>query len=317
MLTLEDLLARTNLHSPHRACPFCEKRWSISTVIATRHCPNCGRHVVSGPQKPHVPVIREDFITGLILEQIRTNHRITIVVLIASVVFLVNAVGIALYRDTLLEFLRLYFDHDTARDVGFMGVFVPVFVALCFVGWIETKREAESGQCPCCRATLANQLTLLALTGNCNTCGQTIVTLCPPSQVNDPPHTIESLRASRQMIETRPLRVFGATVVLSLSMVVVSSHVFKNYQPPIWSRLTIIEQACIVIGGFILQGLPAMYGFFIIARRAAYPPQEQCCPFCRKPLTQLGIVIATRRCPHCQNQIVRAETSEPDGESGQ
>jgi hypothetical protein len=290
-------------------CPHCGQKLNPHAVlvIATHNCPACGRRVVADPEGDAPPAFTLEELDAAHAAAARAQSRVLWCVLVAFLAWLVVALVVILFRDT----IRAAVGSADAADALFTAVmFVP---AVCGVGvavWTERRGKRTSPKCPYCAGSLYHFTRLARLTGNCPACGRHVAQL-PPDEPAGVLPTANEFRAA----DRRANRSVGAALFVCAVMVAAPGGLYfiqpdrtaAALEPRHGELTAAVIAAALMAGWGVCVLVVAILGMCFFSRRqrkrrAAYPVLD--CPRCRADLTPVHHVIASRRCPSCRSRVL-------------
>lgn len=201
MLTVAEFReAVRRVRGPAVRCPYCVgslRQPQATVVIASRHCPHCGRRVLVEPADQGEPTLTAEDVSVLRARECRFQQRLMWPAAVAFLGMPLVVLVFALFQDTLLAVFAPGADEQTVKD-GVGGLMIASLL-ICF-GWmvvLTLRAERQGGRCPHCSANLWQRFRLLAATGNCGRCGGRVADRPPAAPADPPPRPIADVLAAR------------------------------------------------------------------------------------------------------------------------
>jgi hypothetical protein len=318
MLSIHQLITAKEQFKPID-CPHCGTRLlgRSRIVIATRHCPHCGTRVVAEPEvEDGTPPFTREQLDAACDAYWRAHGRALLALLAAFLVFAVNIVPLAIFRDAIHDAVRPFIDPGV---VMFIAIFWPLVAGIVATFVILGRATRAALKCPhcdhaCSTVGQARALNPTRLTGNCANCGRRVVNELPPEEPVGPLPTIDELKAAEAQFTRANLPLLYLMLGLALAYLVgfvVAMNSVQRYGEALAAQIGANNASMVV--SLIGLGMSLVGGgaFFLVGRvilkrsarrRAAVPILN--CPHCREPLKALGLVIASQRCSACRKRVL-------------
>jgi hypothetical protein len=287
-------------------------------VIASRHCPHCGRRVLAEPDDAadqSIPLHSPADLTAAHERAKARLDRIKWPTLLAFVGPLVVGVFLALFRDTIYEHLEPIFGGETVKSVVPAMMILPLLAGAAWMVTVVRRMDQVAANCPHCRAIL--RPSWAATTGNCGRCGMRVATVQLDS-TDGPLIPVEVAVASgRRLTRTAWKRMGIGTATCAAVMIgggiLLAGGRRERFEANLEQVFGAVEAAVIeaVVFGLVeLIAVGALFGGVWSAARCLTTPDGGNCPHCGKPNGGAGLTIATKRCCHCLRRII-ADPDEP------
>jgi Zn finger protein HypA/HybF involved in hydrogenase expression len=298
-------------------CPHCEHALveAAAVVIATRHCPRCGRRVLAEPDEQSPPTRTAAELAAAADQAVTASNKMiwpTVLTFLGPLVILAPAV---LFRDTLREWLRPLADQDTVVTVVMAIVIMPMLAGGVWIVLVGRRTERATGRCPHCNGRVQSRLS--AVTGNCGMCGGRVATL-PQDPPDGPLVPVDVVVQTGRMFRRGLWLRCGIGGAVGIGLMIIAGVILgggrrEKIVADLEQRFGVVEAAVIeVVGvsGIVIAVVGSIFGGIWLGIRKMTVPAGCRCPHCAATIGGIGLTAASKRCTGCRRRVVAEPVEE-------